>query len=216
MTKGRGREGVLGGSCSRKGRAPRSMIKALVAQVVRATSTDPRNGRIQVRNCTRRFVSCLAPNQYQTDEHTAIRTDDPPYNGMVYQNETDPPRAQSAPQTKEAMSTKLNAEELAAKIDTDALNDSRAIGYVGTYDIQAYRLGASVAIEKIAQPIADERDELREALSDEVGRMANLIRAIDMLKDSPVSLHGVLMKGVEEARQRLTNYRAILAKYTKP
>lgn len=131
---------------------------------------------------------------------------------MVYQNETDPPRAQSAPQTKEAMSTKLNAEELAAKRYPE-IEDMHELG---EHFQDGCKAGYFFAIEEVAQPIADQRDELREALSNEVGRMANLIRAIDMLKDSPVSLHCVLMNGVEEARQRLTYYRAILAKYSKP
>jgi hypothetical protein len=124
------------------------------------------------------------------------------------------------------MSTKLNAQEyeyrtsasffVDGKVQVRKPNGDPAIGLLDPDVADSVCRAVNTAIREVAQPIADQRDELLEALSNEVDRMANLIRAIDMLKDSPVSLHRVLMNGVGEARQRLTNYRAILAKYTKP
>lgn len=52
------------------------------------------------------------------------------------------------------MSTKLNAEELAAQYIPDWSEN----------DFTTKRRGFAMCVEKLAQPIADERDEYREAL----------------------------------------------------
>ena len=58
------------------------------------------------------------------------------------------------------MSTKLNAEELAAKAYP------RKLWPEGTLDeVRRQRKGYEKAIREVAQPIADERDELREKLT---------------------------------------------------
>jgi len=60
------------------------------------------------------------------------------------------------------MSTKLNAEELAAK----ACPDAWIVADQSVIDHSDMRAGYASAIRRVAQPIADERDELREALED--------------------------------------------------
>jgi len=93
------------------------------------------------------------------------------------------------------MSTKLNAEELAAK---------RYPEIEGASNIEAHfqdgcKAGYFFAIEEIAQPIADERDELRDALE----KIANI-------EDK---MYGGDWDEIEFAREIA---RSILAKHPKP
>ena len=60
------------------------------------------------------------------------------------------------------MSTKLNAEELAAK----AWPDAWIVADQSVIDHSDIRTGYASAIVRVAQPIADERDKLREVLGD--------------------------------------------------
>jgi hypothetical protein len=82
------------------------------------------------------------------------------------------------------MSTKLDADGMATK----------AAG--SDYRYTAWRKGYADAIREVAQPLADERDELREALLDLIDDKA-------MLPGKPRNM-------------ALANARAILAKYKKP
>jgi len=91
------------------------------------------------------------------------------------------------------MSTKLNAEELAAKRSQDHTEPDAVIGVTPW---QFTRLAYAAAIREVAQPIADERDELREALLD--------------LLDDKAQLPG------KPRYSAMANARAILAKYPKP
>jgi hypothetical protein len=86
------------------------------------------------------------------------------------------------------MSTKLNAEELAKR---DVLKYVHATAYQ-----VAATEGYITAVEKVAQPIADERDELREALEQLLMACADGSNASMYIGTS--------------------NARAILAKYRKP
>ena len=113
---------------------------------------------------------------------------------MVHKDETDPPRAQSAPQTQEAMSTKLNAEELAAKRYKD---EHEPDAVINVSPFQWVRLGYTTAIREVAQPIADERDELRTVIED-------ILYWVD--EGMPVDDMSTPIKDAER----------ILAKYPKP
>jgi hypothetical protein len=93
------------------------------------------------------------------------------------------------------MSNKLNAGELAVK---------RYPEIEGATNIEAHfqdgcKAGYFFAIEEVAQPLADERDELREALN-----------AIIAQWDTPN------WKLTEPTGAIIANARAILAKYPKP
>jgi hypothetical protein len=91
------------------------------------------------------------------------------------------------------MSTKLNDEQL-------AINRAQDLLWSGEME-RAY----AAAIREVAQPIADERDEYREALEWFVSEEAKEFAALD--------------KGIGTALPRgkaLLRYRAILAKYPKP
>jgi len=93
------------------------------------------------------------------------------------------------------MSTKLNADELAARRWPQA--HIRRIGYAD-------------AIREVAQPIADERDELREALED-------AMKIIGMhATESAAKWTSEPQKIADNADRALAPYRAILAKYAKP
>ena len=59
------------------------------------------------------------------------------------------------------MSTKLNASELAEQRYPDHLEPDAMIG---VRPFQLTRLAFKCAVEEVAQPIADERDELREVV----------------------------------------------------
>jgi hypothetical protein len=85
------------------------------------------------------------------------------------------------------MSTKLNADELAAK--RYPLPDDEP-----SWDEHQKQLAYYVAIVEVAQPIADERDELREVLK----------LCLDSSFNGPMPYY---------AREKAG---AILAKYTKP
>ena len=120
------------------------------------------------------------------------------------------------------MSTKMNAEELAGKFHETYERLAPSFGYETRKETRAFdpdspngKLMIAVCRE-IAQPLADERDALRKALELESRCLDGLIRLIEMLTDSPVSLHGHLMDGLGDAQKRLDAYRAILAKYPKP
>ena len=99
------------------------------------------------------------------------------------------------------MSTKLNAEELAAKRYQDHTEPDAVIGVTPW---QFTRLAYAAAIREIAQPIADERDELREALEDVLEGWETMISAYgyDPAQEPEGSIN-----------QRA---RAVLAKYPKP
>lgn len=84
------------------------------------------------------------------------------------------------------MSTKLNAEELAAQYIPDWSEN----------DFTTKRRGFAMCVEKFAQPIADERDELREALE-------AIVNQWDWRVSKP-------------SGELFANARAILAKYPKP
>lgn len=91
------------------------------------------------------------------------------------------------------MSTKLNAEELAAQYIPDWSEN----------DFTTKRRGFAMCVEKFAEPIADERDELREALEDVLAGWELMISAYgyDPSKEPEDSIN-----------QRA---RAILAKYPR-
>jgi hypothetical protein len=85
------------------------------------------------------------------------------------------------------MSTKLNDEELAAQ-----------------WPIKFQRDAYAAAIRKVAQPIADERDELREALE----------AILDA--DSSDDAKGGDLWWADAVHPKVDAARAILAKYPKP
>ena len=105
------------------------------------------------------------------------------------------------------MSTKLNAEELAAKRFT--------IGpaYRNYWEIEdAY----AAAIREIAQPIADERDELREALRNVT---VNLMAAHSLLKaggKKAAASDKMFEQMLKDYEGSFEAARAILKKYPKP
>jgi hypothetical protein len=86
------------------------------------------------------------------------------------------------------MNTKLNDEELAAQ-----------------WPIKFQRDAYAAAIRKVAQPIADERDELREALEG----LAERIDGYSYDDDLPTGTASALGRIADDAR-------AVLAKYPKP
>jgi hypothetical protein len=98
------------------------------------------------------------------------------------------------------MSEKINADELAkhrfAVVEpkpsfSNAMTDAHLLALAQ----EAQRTGYAAAIREVAQPIVDERDELREALE-------------EVLKANPDSRL--------ETLAALQHARAILAKYHKP
>jgi hypothetical protein len=90
------------------------------------------------------------------------------------------------------MSTKLNAEELAEK---------RYAQYQRSTSTEAGITGYTAAIREVAQPIADERDELRNALENCLWVLDGTVAASrNTIADDEV----------------LRNGKAILAKYPKP
>ena len=98
------------------------------------------------------------------------------------------------------MSTKLNAEELAAK--RYPLGDSYIHPVAGwTKDVPKERDGYAAAIREVAQPIADQRDELLEALN----------AAYYVLMDGTLDANCDSYK--RDARQKA---RAAIAKCTTP
>ncbi len=76
------------------------------------------------------------------------------------------------------MSIKLNAEELAAKRYNDE-HEPDAVINVSPY--QWVRLGYSCAIKEVAQPIADQRDELTAARAKDAELIQMLVDALDQL-----------------------------------
>jgi len=98
------------------------------------------------------------------------------------------------------MSTKLDADEIAL---TRFSEDESA------YDMTAVE-GYAAAIREVAQPIADERDELREALDDFISLAMTLVE------------NRGIIPGANEHQTRAdviaskNSARAILAKYPKP
>jgi hypothetical protein len=100
------------------------------------------------------------------------------------------------------MSNKLNAEELAAKrysLASAFLNPSlQTVFRSDDFDarVECKREGYAAAIREVAQPIADERDELRQALEQLLMACADGSNASMYIGTS--------------------NARAILAKYPKP
>jgi|LakMenE18May11ns_1017448.scaffolds.fasta_scaffold9554945_3 hypothetical protein len=91
------------------------------------------------------------------------------------------------------MSTKLNAEELAAKHHT----------------YYARREAYAAAIREVAQPIADQRDELLEALTD-LHDTAIDARALVAGQQTPIDRAALIILLTE----RLANARAAIAKCT--
>jgi hypothetical protein len=102
---------------------------------------------------------------------------------------------------RQNMSTKLNAEELAAKRYKDE-HEPDAVINVSPY--QWVRLGYSTAIREVAQPIADERDEALVVLRD----------IVDFCDDPDGSTKRETL--AEGLSRMLPSARAILAKYPKP
>jgi hypothetical protein len=99
------------------------------------------------------------------------------------------------------MSNKLNAEELAY---------DRRVGLLWTFDMErAY----AAAIREVAQPIADERDELREVLKD-----ARKLLWKQGLRPIPTTKGNMdmAMSYANEQGLLLKSIDAILAKYPKP
>ena len=94
------------------------------------------------------------------------------------------------------MSTKLNAEELAAQYIPDWSEN----------DFTTKRRGFAMCVEKFAQPIADERDEYREWLE----YTCNLLNRLPRLSDAD------RIDAPGEAASVLKSARAILAKYPNP
>lgn len=96
------------------------------------------------------------------------------------------------------MSTKLNAEELAAKrypaYNTGYCSDEE---FGERMDDRHRREGYAAAVREVAQPIADERDALREALE------------LALRKEPNESAGGFTKQWVLDARD-------IIAKYPKP
>lgn len=103
------------------------------------------------------------------------------------------------------MSTKLNAEELAAK-RFPARSEDGEVEYG-----PSWREAAKVIIREVAQPIADERDELREALTD-LHDVAIDARAIVAGQQTPIDRSALIILLTE----RLAATRAILDKYPTP
>ena len=94
------------------------------------------------------------------------------------------------------MSTKLNAEELAEKRWPES---GPTVGHAIVDDSK--REAYTAAIREVAQPIADERDELRNALENCLWVLDGTVAASrNTIADDEV----------------LRNGKAILAKYTKP
>ena len=87
------------------------------------------------------------------------------------------------------MSTKLNAEELAINAyPVNIVTDTQNI--LDTEQVK--RIGYAAAIREVAQPIADERDELRDAIVDAIASFddgdldtANISRLRAILKKYP-------------------------------
>ncbi len=98
------------------------------------------------------------------------------------------------------MSTKLNAEELAAKWAKKG--PLRRI-----HPLEEY--GYAAAIREVAQPIADQRDELLEALTD-LHDTAIDARALVAGQQTPIDRAALIILLTE----RLANARAAIAKCT--
>jgi hypothetical protein len=94
------------------------------------------------------------------------------------------------------MSNKLNALELASKICTRSKFEAGRLGSTTASIVEAAMMSVCIeTIHEVAQPIADERDEFRDALQS----MFNTFEGLERL-------HPVVV----------CNARAILAKYPKP
>jgi hypothetical protein len=106
------------------------------------------------------------------------------------------------------MSHKLNAEELARKRWPDFVNVYGTKNRTTLTKINI-RNGYAAAIREVAQPIADERDELREAIA-ELHDAALDAREYIAGKRSP---NDTLVINLTDCTAKA---RAILAKYPKP
>ena len=105
------------------------------------------------------------------------------------------------------MSTKPNAEELASKRWPDTQAQKNTWRGMVKYMVNRgrERKAYAAAIREVAQPIADERDELREALE--------WIRSHGI----PATARDDYRRGYMDARDDMAEHaRAILAKYPKP
>ena len=107
------------------------------------------------------------------------------------------------------MSTKLNAEELAAKRYGIVNDDQTPFGsQMMSWDANKAN-GYAAAIREVAQPIADQRDELLEALTD-LHDTAIDARALVAGQQTPIDRAALIILLTE----RLANARAAIAKCT--
>lgn len=113
------------------------------------------------------------------------------------------------------MSTKLNAEELAAKRWQFQHEEPTHVGL-----IKVYREIAEITIREVAQPIADERDEYRKALDAILANWDSHLHQPEQLKSGDIgdgkTFEYWSPSGAMIDTEPIAKARAILSKYKRP
>jgi hypothetical protein len=113
----------------------------------------------------------------------------------------------------QAMSTKLNADELAAK----AWPDAWIVADQSVIDHGDIRTGYASAIREVAQPLADERDEYRALVEQVMHVLPRTIRwGVSAGKERFMWTEEEAAHAFSDESKLVESIRAILAKYPKP